>query len=222
MSSARPIIRKLYRQNKMAQRAAGHVKKLQVHHRRHRQRLLKLFHRVRSHPSCYKAGYVPKRGRVPKSLPRKPSGLNRKGSGLWDHVKKAWNWITGKAKKHGKAIYAEGKKHLKKHGKALLEEGKKRATAYGKQALARGTEWAKGQALAVGQNMRNKVEGYVKAADKKVQSAASRVDAAISKRTGGVGAMPGRVLKKGSGVGRRGMKLDKYVRKVGSGMRHKC
>ena len=183
----------------MAQRAAAHVKRLNAHHKRHRQRLLKLFHRVRSHPSCYKAGYFPKRGRVPKSLPRKPSGLNRKGSGLWDHIKKAWNWVTGKAKKHGKAIYAEAKKHAKKHGQALLDEGKRRATAYGKQALARGTQWAKGQAQAVAQNMRNKVEGYVKAADSKVRSVASKVDSKVSKYTGGVGAMPGRVLKKGSG-----------------------
>lgn len=200
----------------MAQRAAGHVKRLHAHHKRHRQRLLKLFHRVRSHPSCYKAGYIAKRGRVPKSLPRKPSGLNRKGSGLWDHIKKAWHWVTGKAKKHGKAIYAEAKKHAKVHGKALLDEGKRRATAYGKQALARGTEWAKGQAQAVGQNMRNKVEGYVKAADSRVKSVASTVDTKLSKYTGGVGAMPGRVLKKGSGVGirasRRGRRLDKYIR----------
>lgn len=196
----------------MAQRAAGHVKRLHAHHKRHKQRLLKLFHRVRSHPSCYKAGYIPKRGRVPKSLPRKPSGLNQKGSGLWDHIKKAWHWVTGKAKKHGKAIYAEAKKHAKVHGQALLAEGKKRAIAYGKQALSRGTEWAKGQAKSVGQNMRNKVEGYVKAADSKVRAVAAKVDASVSKRTGGVGAMPGRVLKKGSGIHPRHRFLDKYRR----------
>ena len=198
----------------MVQRAAGHVRKLKAHHKRHRQRLLKLFHRVRSHPSCYKAGYIAKRGKVPKSLPSKPKGLNLLGSGLWDHIKKAWNWVTGKAKKHGKAIFEEGKKHLKKHGEAMLEEGKKRVTAYGKQALARGTEWAKGQAQAVGQNMRNKVEGYVKAADKKVQSIASKVDSKLSKYTGGIrpDLMPGKTLKKGSGVGRarRGRRLDMY------------
>ena len=184
----------------MAQRAAGHVRRLKAHHKRHRQRLLKLFHRVRSHPSCYKAGYIAKRGRVPKSLPRKPSGLNRKGSGLWDHIKKAWHWVTGQAKKHGKALYAEGKKHAKVVGKSLLAEGKRRATAYGNKALAQGSAWAKGQAQAIGQNMRNKVEGYVKAADRKVQSVASKVDSKLSKYTGGVGAMPGRVLKKGSGA----------------------
>ena len=202
----------------MARRAvAAHHKRLQGHHRRHKKHLLKLFHKVKSHPSCYKDGYTPKRGRVPKSLPRKPKGLNRKGSGLWDHVKKAWHWVTGQAKKHGKALYAEGKKHAKVIGKNLLDEGKRRATAYGKKALAQGSAWAKGQAQAVGQNMRNKVEGYVKRADDKIKSVASKVDSKLSKYTGGVGAMPGRVLKKGSGVSvkqkaARARFLAKYVR----------
>ena len=201
----------------MARRAGVHKKRLDAHHRRHKKRLLKVFHKIKSHPGCYKPGYKPKRGRVPKSLPRKPSGLNRKGSGLWDHVKKAWHWVTGQAKKHGKSLYEEAKKHGKVAGKALLEEGKRRVTAYGKQALSRGTEWAKGQAKSVGQNMRNKVEGYVKKADQKIKSVADKVDSKLSKYTGGVGAMPGKVLKKGSGLrnlsrAARRRFLDKYVR----------
>jgi len=202
----------------MARRAvATHHKRLQAHHKRHKKHLLKLFHKVKSHPSCYKAGYFPKKGRVPKSLPRKPSGLNAKGSGLWDHVKKAWHWVTGQAKKHGKELYKVAAKHGKVAGKALLEEGKRRVTAYGKQALSQGSAWAKGQAQAVGQNMRNKVEGYVKRADAKIKSVADKVDSKLSKYTGGVGAMPGRTLKKGSGVSvkqraARMAFLKKYVR----------
>ena len=205
----------------MARRALHkvHIRRLAAHHKRHKGRLLKLFHKVKSHPSCYKDGYKPKRGRVPKSLPRKPTGLNSRGSGLWDHVKKAWHWVTGQAKKHGKSLYEAGKKQAAITGKALLEEGKKRATAYGKKALAQGSAWAKGQAQAVGQNMRNKVEGYVKQADNRIRSVADRVEKGVSKYTGGVGAMPGRVLKKGSGVrgsfrqrAARRRFLDKYVR----------
>ena len=204
----------------MARRAIHHAhhKRLEAAHKRHKKHLLKLFHRVKSHPSCYKEGYKPARGGVPKSLPRKPKGLNRKGSGLWDHIKKAWHWVTGKAKKHGKELYKAGKKHAATVGKALLEEGKRRVTAYGHKALARGKDWAAGQAKAVGQNLRNKVEGYVKQADNKIRSVAERVDKGVSKYTGGVGAMPGRTLKKGSGVSvkqraaRRAF-LDKYVRK---------
>ena len=202
----------------MARRAAAaHHKRLNAHHKRHKKRLLKVFHKIKSHPGCYKPGYKPKRGRVPKSLPRKPSGLNQSGSGLWDHVKKAWHWVPGQAKKHGKALYAEGKKHAKVAGKALLDEGKRRVTAYGKKALAQGSAWAKGQAQAVGQNMRNKVEGYVKRADDKIKSVADKVDSKLSKYTGGVGAMPGKVLKKGSGISAkqraaRRRFLQKYVR----------
>ena len=210
----------------MARRAivASHHKRLQAHHKRHKKHLLKLFHKVKSHPSCYKEGYKPSKGRAPKSLPRKPKGLNRKGSGLWDHIKKAWHWVTGKAKKHGKELYKVAKKHGKVVAKNLLDEGKRRATAYGEKALARGKAWAEGQAQAVGQNLRNRVEGYVKQADNKIRSVADRVDKGVSKYTGGVGAMPGRVLKKGSGfsakqrasakqrTARRAF-LDKYVRK---------
>ena len=210
----------------MARRAvnvASHHKRLQAHHKRHKKHLLKLFHKVKSHPSCYKEGYKPSKGRAPKSLPRKPKGLNRKGSGLWDHVKKAWHWVTGKAKKHGKELYKVAKKHGKVVAKNLMDEGKRRGTAYAEKALARGKAWAEGQAQAVGQNLRNRVEGYVKQADNKIRAVADKVDKGVSKYTGGVGAMPGRVLKKGSGfsakqrasakqrVARRAF-LDKYVR----------
>ena len=204
----------------MARRALhhAHVKKLEAAHKRHKKHLLKLFHRVKSHPGCYKDGYKPSKGRVPQSLPRKPKGLNRKGSGLWDHIKKAWHWVTGKAKKHGKELYKVAKKHGKIVASNLAAEAKRRGTAYAEKALARGKAWAEGQAQAVGQKLRNRVEGYVKQADNKIRSVAERVDKGVSKYTGGVGAMPGRVLKKGSGVSAkqraaRKAFLDKYVRK---------
>lgn len=203
----------------MARRAIHHAhhKKLEAAHKRHKKQLLKLFHKVKSHPSCYKDGYKPSKGRVPQSLPRKPKGLNRKGSGLWDHIKKAWHWVTGKAKKHGKELYKVAKKHGATVAKNLAAEAKRRGTAYAQKALSRGKAWAEGQAQAVGQNLRNRVEGYVKQADNKIRSVAERVDKGVSKYTGGVGAMPGRVLKKGSGVSAkqraaRKAFLEKYVR----------
>ena len=203
----------------MARRAIHHAhhKKLEAAHKRHKKQLLKLFHKVKSHPSCYKDGYKPSKGRVPQSLPRKPKGLNRKGSGLWDHIKKAWHWVTGKAKKHGKELYKVAKKHGATVAKNLAAEAKRRGTAYAQKALSRGKAWAEGQAQAVGQNLRNRVEGYVKQADNKIRAVAERVDKGVSKYTGGVGAMPGRVLKKGSGVSAkqraaRKAFLEKYVR----------
>ena len=201
-----------------------HHKRLQAVHKRHKKHLLKLFHRVKSHPACYKPGHNPTKSKAPKSLPKKPKGLNAKGSGLWDHVKKAWHWVTGKAKKHGKELYKVAKKHGAVVAKNLVAEGKPRATAYGQKALARGKTWAEGQAKAVGQNMRNRVEGYVKQADAKIRSVSDRIDKGVSKYTGGVGAMPGRTVKatkRGSGMGKGSAKqlaarrafLDKYVHK---------
>ena len=184
----------------MARRRTGavHIKRIQRHHKRHKKKLLTQFHRVRSHPSCYKAGYRPYKGKAPKSLPRKPKGLNKRGAGLWDSIKKGWNWLTGHVKKHTKDIRAEVAKHAKEVGKELLTEGKKRATAYGKQALDKGTAWAKRQGSALAAKGRAHAEHYIKKADSKINAIASKVDATVSRYTG-EGTMPGKTLKPGSG-----------------------
>ena len=170
----------------MARRAAAgpHIRRLKAHHKRHKAHLLKLFHRVRTHPGCYKAGYTPKRGRVPKSLPRKPAGLNKRGSGFWSSIKKGWAWLTGQAKKHGGKVMNEVKKQAAVHGKALLAEGKKRVSAYATSAMAKGSEWAKQQAAAAGARARKHVEGYIAKGDAKVRSLASKVNAGVSRVTG--------------------------------------
>ena len=201
---------------------AAHHKRLQAHHKRHKKHLLKLFHKVKSHPACYKAEHKPTKSRVPRSLPKNPKGVNAKGSGLWDHVKKAWLWVTGKAKKHGKELYKVAKKHGTVVANNLVSEAKRRARAYGEKALAKVKKWAEGQAAAVGQNLRNRVESYVKQADAKVRSVSDRIDKGLSKYTGGVGAMPDRTLMKGSGLEKGSAKqltarraiLDKYVHKT--------
>ena len=171
----------------MARRAAAgpHLRRIKKHHKRHKQHLLKLFHRVRTHPGCYKTGYTPSRGRVPKSLPRKPAGLNKKGSGLWDSIKKGWAWITGHAKKHAKAVGTEIKKQAAVHGKALLEEGKRRAGAYASQVGGQAKAWATAQATAAAAKARKHVEGYIAKGDAKVRSLAGKVNTSVSKYTGG-------------------------------------
>lgn len=170
----------------MARRAAAgpHIKRINAHHKRHKAHLLKLFHRVRSHPGCYKPGYQPKRGRVPKSLPRKPAGLNKRGSGFWDSIKRGWNWLTGHAKKHVKAVGREVKKQAVHHGKALAKEAGRRASAYASSAMAQGSAWAKQQAAAAGARARKHVEGYIAKGDAKVKSIASKINAGVSKYTG--------------------------------------
>ena len=170
----------------MARRAVAghHIKRIKTHHKRHKKHLLKLFHRVRSHPSCYKAGYKPKRGRVPKSLPRKPAGLNKRGSGFWSSIKKGWHWLTGQAKKHGSAALSEVKKQAVVQGKILAAEVGKRGKAYVSSAMSKGSAWAKQQAAAAAAKARAHVEGYIAKGDAKVKSIAGKINAGVSKYTG--------------------------------------
>ena len=175
-------------------RAKPHIKRLHAHHKKHKKQLLDLFHKVRSHPGMYQAGIRPKRQAKPKSLPRQPRGLNKRGAGLWATIKKGWHWLTGNVKKHGKKIAKEVSKHAKEVGKQLLEEGKTRAKAYGKQMLDRGTAAAKRHMAATGERLRGHVESYISKAESKVNGIASKVDSAVSKISGD-GQMPGKSLK---------------------------
>jgi len=183
-------------------KVAHHIKRVKAHHKRHRKRLLQLYHKVRQHPGCYKAGYGPRRGaKVPRSHPRRPRGLNKKGAGLWSAIKSGWSWLTGHGKKIAKEVGKEAMKHAKIHGKALLDEGKKRAVSYGKAQLERGTQWAKGQAAAAGERIRKKVEKHISDATGKVEAIASRVNKGVSKYTGATTGMPGRTVAAKTGSG---------------------
>ena len=199
-------------------KVAHHLKRVKAHHKRHRKRLLQLYHKVRQHPGCYKPGYGPKRGqKVPKSLPRaRPKGLNKKGAGFIDGIKSAWRWLTGHGKKIAKDVGKEVAKHAKAHGKALLEEGKRRAVSYGKAQIERGTQWAKGQAAAAGERIRKKVEKHISDASNKVESVASRINKGVSKYTGATTGMPGRTVAAKAGSGWLG---DRFRSGVGRAAR---
>jgi len=198
-------------------KVAHHLKRVKAHHKRHRKRLLQLYHKVRQHPGCYKAGYGPKRGaKVPRSHPQRPRGLNKKGAGLWSGIKSAWSWLTGHGKRIAKDVGKEVVKHAKVHGKALLDEGKKRAISYGKAQLARGTQWAKGQAAAAEQRIRKKVEKHISDATNKVEAIASRVNKGVSKYTGATTGMPGRTVAAKTGSGWLG---DRFRGAVGRAAR---
>ena len=198
-------------------KVAHHLKRVKAHHKRHRKKLLQLYHKVRQHPGCYKAGYGPRRGaKVPKSHPRRPRGLNKKGAGLWSGIKSAWNWLTGHGKRIAKDVGKEVVKHAKVHGKALLEEGKKRAVSYGKAQIGRATEWAKGQAAAAEHRIRTKVEKHISDATGKVEAIASRVNKAASKYTGATTGMPGRTVSAKTGSGWLG---DRFRGAIGRGAR---
>ncbi len=178
---------------------APHIRRIHGHHKRHKKKLLGLYHKIRSHPGCYKPGYRPYRGAAPKSHPRKPKGLNKKGSGLWDHVKRAWNWISGH--KVVKDLKKEAIKHGKKVATDLANEASRRGKAYIGAQAARGKQWLKTQANAAGERVRKKVEKHLTEATNKVESVASRVNSAVSKYSGATTGMPGRTVaaKKGEG-----------------------
>ena len=134
-------------------------------HQQHKQSILKLFHKIRSHPAFFKPGYLPSRAGVPKSIPKKPAGLNAKGSGFWDHVKKGWSWVKSKFHQHKGKVYEAAKKHGMAVGSRLLEAGKKA----GSQAVNRAIEVAE----------RN-VEHYTAKAEAKLQGLADRAEAKIA------------------------------------------
>jgi hypothetical protein len=177
-----------------------HVKRVHAHHKKHKKRLLKLYHKIRQHPGAYKPGYGPKRGaKLYKSHPRKPKGLNKRGSGLWDHVKKAWNWLTNH--KVVKEMKKEVVNHAKKHGQAIAKEVKDRAVSYGKGQMDRGAEWLRRQGNAAAEKVRGKVEKHLSDASNKVEGVVGKVDKFVSHYTGATDDMPGRTVaaKKGSG-----------------------
>ena len=162
-----------------------HLRRVKAHHKRHKKRLLGLFHKIRQHPGCYKAGYGPKRGaRVPKTQPRMPRGLNKKGAGLWGKVKSGFSWLAAKGKKVAKDIGSEVVKHAKAQGSAMLEEGKKQAYAYGRRQVARGQSWAKGQVDAAAGRVRTRVNRHLSEASNKIEALARHVDSGVSRYTG--------------------------------------
>ena len=154
------------------------------HHARHKQAVLRVFHKIRSHPGSYRPGYKPSRAAMPKSIPRQPAGLTKKASGFWSSMKKGWSWVKSKFNQHKGKIYEAAKKHgtaAAKHvGSRVLDVGKKA----GKQVMDRAVQVAE----------RN-VEHYVGKAEKKIQGLADKAEFHISQYD--------RPPKKGSGIGSR-------------------
>ena len=193
---------------------APHVRRVKAHHKRHKKKLLQLFHKVRSHPGCYKPGYHHHRGKAPKSLPRKPKGLNKRGSGLWSSIKSAWNWITGH--KVVKDMQKEVVNHAKATGKALAKEYGGKATSYVKSQIDRGQNWARRQADAALHKVKTKADKHISDVSNRVEGVANKIDKYVSSYTGATSDMPGRTIaaKKGSGVVSRLLSRPRFRRRV--------
>ena len=153
---------------------------IQNRHKQHKQAVLRIFHKIRSHPGSYMTGYKPSRAGVPKSIPRQPAGLTKKAAGFWSTMKKGWSWVKSKFDKHKGAIYEAGKKHATaaaKHvGTRLYDAGKKA----GKQVVDRAIQVAE----------RN-LEHYTEKVENKVKTLADKAEYHISQYD--------RPPKKGSG-----------------------
>ena len=204
---------------------APHVRRVRAHHKRGKKKLLKIFHKIRSHPGCYKAGYRHHRGKAPKSLPRKPRGLNKRGSGFWDHVKHAWNWITGHPVV--KDMQKQVVNHVKETGKELAKEYGGQLKSYGKAMGERGKVWVKKQADAAIDGVKKTADKHISNLTGKVEHAAGKVDKFVSGYTGATDdQMPGRTVgKKGSGffqrMGRAGtgrMYAQRFLRRAALGI----
>ena len=153
-------------------------------HKAHKQVVLRILHKIRSHPAFFKPGYSPSKAGVPKSIPKQPAGLNAKGAGFWSSVKKGFAWIKGHFNKHKGKIYEAAKKHgaaAARHvGSRVLDAGKRA----GKQVVDR--------AISVAEP---NVEHYTSKAEKKLQSLADKAEYHISQYD--------RPPKKGSGMTRQ-------------------
>ena len=142
---------------------------IQNRHKQHKQAVLRIFHKIRSHPNCYRPGFKPSRAGVPKSIPKEPRGLTLKASGFWSTMKKGWSWVKNKFNAHKGKIYEAAKKHgaaaVKHVGGRLLDAGKKA----GKQAMDRAIQVAE----------RN-IEHYTSKAETKLQGLANKAEYHIS------------------------------------------
>ena len=134
-------------------------------HKAHKQRVLQIFHKIRTNPGFFKPGFKASKAAAPKSIPQAPKGLNRTGAGLWSSVKKGWSWIKSKFHKHKGAVVVAAKKHGAAIGSRLYAAGKK----VGAQVVNRAVKIAE-----------NNLEHYTKKAENKLQSLADRAEFKIS------------------------------------------
>ena len=135
-------------------------------HAQHKQAVIRILHKIRSHPAFLKPGAKPSTAAVPKSIPKQPANLNAKGAGFWSSVKKGWNWV---------------KKQFHAHKGKVVEAAKKHGAAAGQRLMAAGGRAASNLAdRAIGVAERN-IEHYTNKAERKIQGLADKAEAHISK-----------------------------------------
>ena len=135
-------------------------------HAQHKQQMLRVFHKIRSHPACYRPGFKPSRAGVPKSIPKQPAGLTKKASGFWSTMKKGWSWVKSKFHQHKGKIVDAAKKHGAAAGRRLIAAGGRAASNLADRAIG---------------VAESNLAHYTSKVENKISGLASRAEAHISK-----------------------------------------
>ena len=167
--------------------AQSHTRDLRKHANDKQKQLIRLLHRIRQHPRSYVHGKAPKASKNTARMPRKPKKMTKKASGLWDWIKKAHRWVSGK--------FQQGKKHAVNLAKQAASQVAEDLKKEGRAALSSGKKYVRGRYEHHKERLRNSARAHVsrfaKQLDSRIQGAHSKVNAALGNTDG----MPGRTVK---------------------------
>ena len=139
-----------------------HIAKVNTHEKRHRRHTIQQLHKIRNHHGFHKSGKAPRPQAMSNRMPTKPASLNKQGEGLWNWVKKGWNWVKGKTKKSRERI----KEHGKKVAKRVLEKGK----AVASSTVDKFAKAAEDKIVQIVDSVAHKVDSKIEQGSAKVQA----------------------------------------------------
>lgn len=112
-----------------------HLRPMAAAHQQHLKMIRKVFHAIHRNQASYRPGFK-KPVRVSLTqIPKKPAGLHKEASGFWDVLKKGYNWVKKKFKKHGAVVMTHAKKHAVKVGSRVASRVGKTASRVGGRVL---------------------------------------------------------------------------------------
>jgi len=131
-----PVSRqRLYTRQNLLAAVQRNLRPMAAAHKQHLKVMLKHIHAIHRNPASYRLGFK-KPARVSLTqLPRKPAGLHKEASGFWDVLKKGYNWVKKKFKKHGAVVMTHAKKHAVKVGSRVASRVGKTASRVGGRVL---------------------------------------------------------------------------------------
>ena len=147
-----------------------HLRPMAARHQQHLKMIRKVFHAIHRNQASYKLGYK-KPARVSLTqIPKKPAGLHKQASGFWDVLKKGYNWVKKKFKKHGAVVVKHAKKHAVKYGSKVATRVGKTASRVGGRVLEQLEKVAE-----------SNIEHYTTAAENKIGALGKRATDKLQK-----------------------------------------